>query len=136
MKSISILDFQFAKELMEDLEAAHEKEKWMDNSHYAGFVNLYIRTKAYYFVGLGDHLPKVFDLIKSQVDTGDLETRWDSIDISYNNYEANLNRSGIGSRGKLISKEEALEVIRLFRYTALNKLAVAPYLFGAASSAR
>lgn len=127
--AISTLQFGLAQELMEELEELHLTEQWMDKPQFEALKNLYIRTKAYYFVGLGDKLPDVLSLLQTQLSSETKLSEWDHLEITYNNYEVNLFRLGLASKGKLISKEEATQVIQLFRHTELSTLAVSPYIF-------
>lgn len=129
MNAISSLQFELAHDLMNELEALQLKEQWMDDPQYADLTNLFIRTKAYYLVGLGDKLPEVLSLLQTQLFKKAISSKKEGIDISYNNYEVNLLRMGLASKGKLIPIEEAGNVIQLFRHTELNQLAVAPYIF-------
>ncbi|MFZ0578532.1 MAG: LuxR C-terminal-related transcriptional regulator [Psychrobacillus psychrotolerans] len=129
MNTVLTLQFKLAQELMDELEALHLAEKWMDDPQNEALTNLYIRTKAYYFVGLGDKLPYVLSLLQSQLSNEGKSSEWDSLDISYNNYEINLLRMGLASKGKLISSEDISKVTQLFRHTELNTLVVSPYIF-------
>src|SRR5690606_8366341 len=118
-----------AHDLMNELAALQLKEQWMDDPQYADLTNLSIRTKAHYLVGLGAKLPEVLSFLQTQLFKKAISSKKEGIDISYNNYEVNLLRMGLASKGKLIPIEEAGNVIQLFRHTELNQLAVAPYIF-------
>jgi len=127
--AISSLQFDLAQELMDELEELHREKQWMDNPQYADLTNLFIRTKAYFLVGQGDKLPEVFALLQTQLFKNSISSNRINPDISYNNYETNLLRMGLASKGKLVSKKEALEVIQLFRHTELRMLVVSTYIF-------
>ncbi|HWL26450.1 MAG TPA: LuxR C-terminal-related transcriptional regulator [Ureibacillus sp.] len=128
MNAVSTLNFEFAQELMDELEVLQLAEQWMDNPQHVSLTNLYIRTKAYYYVGLGDKLNYVLSLLQSQL-SEDKPSDWATLDISYNNFEINLLRMGLASKGRLISVEDSSKVVQLFRHTELNSLAVSPYIF-------
>lgn len=127
--AISMLQFKLAQELMEEVEALQLQTKWIDNPDLKALKNLYIRTKAYYLVGLGNKLPDVLALLRSQLSSEAAPSEWDDLDITYNNFEIDLFRLGLASKGKLLSKEDTAQVIQLFRHTELRTLAVSPYIF-------
>lgn len=130
MDVVSTFDIPLANELVADLEERQQQKGWMDCAENSGLVNLYIRTKAYFYCALGNRLPEVMDLLTYQLTREPMKTRWDDIQMSYNYFEPQMMRLSIAAKGKLISLEQVKQVIKLFRYTALRTLAVSPYLFG------
>lgn len=134
MNAVSTLQFELAGELMDELEASHLTNPWMDDPQYKELTTLYIRSKAYYFVGLGDKLPYVLSLLQSQLTKEGSPTDWVHHNITYNNYEINPLRMGLASKGKLITVEELLKVVQLFRHTEMNTLSVSSYLFSVSAA--
>ncbi len=134
IKSVSLYEIELAKRLMTICESRMHKENWQDDPDKAYYFVNYIQTKAYLLVGIGDRLPEVFALLKSQLHINPTSKQPKGLKMTYHTYETNLLRTSLASRGKLVSVSDVHEVVRFFKETNLNTEESAIYLYSIAAT--
>ena len=91
-----------------DLEQKHRSNQWMNKSEYASAVDDFLGVKAYVFVMKNGDLSQAGEYIRQRLERNPVGSKWDAIFIQYNQTEPMLFRTNIGSRGKLLSDEQAM----------------------------
>lgn len=134
IQSVSLFELTLAERLMAICEKRLEEEKWKDDPEQRYYFVNFTQTKAYLLVCIGDRLPEVFTLIKSQLNIPYVSKEKVGLKLAYHTYEMNLLRTSLASRGRIISVEDAHEVVRLFEETELDQQVVAVYLYGTAAA--
>ncbi|MER2192677.1 MAG: LuxR C-terminal-related transcriptional regulator [Solibacillus sp.] len=123
------LDYEFAEQLKELIEIRQQQDQWFNKAEKTNCIIYFLSAKALYLVGLGNRLPEVIHLLQNRLDLQYTPDRWGNFTIDYNNFEVNLLRTSLASKGKMLSIQEIEKVIHLFRYTNLNEIDVALHIF-------
>lgn len=123
------LDYELAEQLKEQLEVRQQQEEWVTKQEKTNCLIYFLSAKALYLVGLGNRLPEVIHLLQNRLKLQYSPDRWDNFTIDYNNFEVNLLRTSLASKGKMLSIQDTEEIIHLFRYTDLNEIDVALHIF-------
>lgn len=135
LTAISMLEFDTANELMQELDFLQETEQWMQKEENLSLAAAFGITKAYALVASGGDIKKVKEILRNELPLlkENTYTRWASVGNLYNSFEVKLLRTSLSSIGKLPEIEELPEIVALFRETNLNTLSVAAFIFGIAA---
>ncbi|WP_309484739.1 LuxR C-terminal-related transcriptional regulator [Lysinibacillus boronitolerans] len=113
-----------------DLEQKHRSNQWMNKSEYASAVDDFLGVKAYIFVMKNGDLSQAGEYIQQRLERNPVGSKWDAIFIQYNQTEPMLFRTNIGSRGKLLSDEQAMSFFAKFRTGEFKNLSMTGYSYG------
>lgn len=113
-----------------DLEQKHRSNQWMNKSEYASAVDDFLGVKAYVFVMKNGDLSQAGEYIRQRLERNPVGSKWDAIFIQYNQTEPMLFRTNIGSRGKLLSDEQAMSFFAKFRTGEFKNLSMTGYSYG------
>lgn len=113
-----------------DLEQKHRSNHWMNKSEYASAVDDFLGVKAYVFVMKNGDLSQAGEYIRKRLERNPVNSKWDAIFIQYNQTEPMLFRTNIGSRGKLLSDEQAMSYFAKFRTGKFKNLSMTGYSYG------
>ena len=113
-----------------DLEQKHRSNQWMNKSEYASAVDDFLGVKAYVFVMKNGDLSQAGEYIRQRLERNPVGSKWDAIFIQYNQSEPMLFRTNIGSRGKLLSDEQAMSYFAKFRTGKFKNLSMTGYSYG------
>ena len=112
-----------------DLEQKHRSNQWMNKSEYASAVDDFLGVKAYVFVMKNGDLSQAGEYIRQRLERNPVGSKWDAIFIQYNQTEPMLFRTNIGSRGKLLSDEQAMS-FSLSLEQGIQNLSMTGYSYG------
>lgn len=113
-----------------ELEQKHRSNQWMNKSEYASAVDDFLGVKAYVFVMKNGDLSQAGEYIRQRLERNPVGSKWDAIFIQYNQTEPMLFRTNIGSRGKLLSDEQAMSFFAKFRTGKFKNLSMTGYSYG------
>lgn len=113
-----------------ELEQKHKTNQWMNKSEYASAVDDFLGVKAYIFVMKNGDLSQAGEYIRQRLERHPVGSKWDAIFIQYNQTEHMLFRTNIGSRGKLLSDEQAMSFFAKFRTGEFKNLSMTGYSYG------
>jgi len=119
-----------ASHILLELEQKHEVNQWMDKAEYASAVDDFLGVKAYVFVMKNGNLAKGAEYIRQRLERKPVGSKWDAIFIQYNQKEHMLFRTNIGSKGKLLSDEQAMSFFARFRTGEFKNLSMTGYSYG------
>lgn len=119
-----------ASHILLELEQKHEVNQWMDKAEYASAVDDFLGVKAYVFVMKNGDLAKGAEYIRQRLERKPVGSKWDAIFIQYNQKEHMLFRTNIGSKGKLLSDEQAMSFFARFRTGEFKNLSMTGYSYG------
>lgn len=117
----SIPNLQKAKKLIDELEQRHTVNQWMDQPDHQGVVSILTTLKAYVLMAIGDNLEQMVEIIVKQLTVGRVSSRWDHIPMQYNQFEAKISRTLIGSKGKFSPVEESIGFANFFRQSEFKE---------------
>lgn len=113
-----------------ELEQKHRTNQWMNKNTYASAVDDFLGVKAYVFVMKNGDLSQAAEYIRQRLERNPIGSKWDAIFIQYNQTEPMLFRTNIGSRGKLLSDEQAMSFFAKFRTGEFKNLSMTGYSYG------
>ncbi len=119
-----------ASQILLELEQKHEMNQWMDKAAYASAVDDFLGVKAYVSVMKNGDLAKGAQYIRQRLERKPIGSKWDAIFIQYNQKEHVLFRTNIGSKGKLLSDEQAMSFFAKFRTGEFKDLSMTGYSYG------
>jgi len=119
-----------ASQILLKLEQKHDMNQWMDKAEYASAVDDFLGVKAYVFVMKNGDLEKGAEYIRQRLERKPAGSKWDAIFIQYNQKEHVLFRTNIGSKGKLLSDEQAMSFFAKFRTGEFKDLSMTGYSYG------
>ncbi|MFE8697527.1 LuxR C-terminal-related transcriptional regulator [Cytobacillus sp. FJAT-53684] len=117
----AIPDLQKAKQIIDELEHRHKFDQWMDHPDHQGVVSILTTLKAYVLMAIGDDKEQVAEIILKQLQKGRVSSRWDHIPMQYNQFEAKISRTLIGSKGKFSSVDESIAFANFFQQTEFKE---------------
>ena len=126
----SIKDLKRAKVIMDELEERHLSDQWMDHADNQGVATIFTTLKAYILFALGDEKQQVAEIIMRQLEEGRVSSRWDHIPMQYNQFEAKISRTLIGSKGKFPPIDEAILFGHYFRQTEFKEQNMMGFSYG------
>lgn len=132
IQAILTLDFTFAEKLQHIIEQRLQKELANPHEQSAEKVNCcmyFLSAKAMFYSALGNRLSDVKQLLQQRLELTYTPDRWQSFIIDYSNLEVNVLRTGLASKGQLVSTAQMEDVIALFRYTNLQRIGVSLHIF-------
>lgn len=132
IQAILTLDFTFAEKLQHIIEQRLQKELANPHEQSAEKVNCcmyFLSAKAMFYSARGNQLSDVKQLLQQRLELTYTPDRWRSFIIDYSNLEVNVLRTGLASKGQLVSTAQMEDVIALFRYTNLQSIGVTLHIF-------
>lgn len=129
IQAILILDFTLAQQLLTIIEQRFEEERWSEDDTKTNSCIYYISAKAMFYSAIGDRLPEVVALLQQRLQLPYTIDRWNNILINYNNFEVNILRTSLASKGKMVSQQQLENIVKLFKETELNEIDVAIHIF-------
>lgn len=128
------LEYELSEQLMNIIEIRMQENQWFNNAEKINCLRLFLSAKAFYLVGLGNRLPEVIRLLENYLELQYTPNRWNTFILDYNNFEVNLLRTSLASKGNIPSVEDVDNVLHLFRYTQLNNLDASFNIFSLAAT--
>ena len=123
-------DLENAYQTILELEQKHRTNQWMNKNVYASAVDDFLGVKAYVFVMKNGDLSQAAEYIRQRLERNPIGSKWDAIFIQYNQTEHMLFRTNIGSKGKLLSDEQAMSFFAKFRTGEFKNLSMTGYSYG------
>lgn len=119
-----------AYQMIVELEQKNEANQWMEKAEYASAVDDFLGVKAYIVVMKNGNLAQGAEYIRQRLERKPAGSKWDAIFIQYNQKEHMLFRTNIGSKGKLLSDEQAMSFFAKFRTGEFRDLSMTGYSYG------
>ncbi|KOY84195.1 LuxR family transcriptional regulator [Lysinibacillus macroides] len=119
-----------AYQIIMELEQKNEANQWMEKAEYASAVDDFLGVKAYIVVMRNGNLAQGAEYIRQRLERKPVGSKWDAIFIQYNQKEHMLFRTNIGSKGKLLSDEQAMSFFAKFRTGEFRDLSMTGYSYG------
>ena len=126
----SVPDLQKAKQIIDELEQRHTLDQWMDHPAHQGVASILTTLKAYVISGIGDDKEQVVEIILAQLQKGRVSSRWDHIPMQYNQFEAKISRTLIGSKGKFSPVDESIAFANFFQQTEFKEQNMMGFTYG------
>ncbi|MFJ7370964.1 LuxR C-terminal-related transcriptional regulator [Lysinibacillus sp. NPDC098008] len=119
-----------AYQIIMELEQKNKSNQWMEKAEYTSAVDDFLGVKAYIVVMKNGNLAQGAEYIRQRLERKPVGSKWDAIFIQYNQKEHMLFRTNIGSKGKLLSDEQAMSFFAKFRTGEFKDLSMTGYSYG------
>ena len=128
--AITALDLELSNTIMQELDMRQTIFRWMDQTEYVEFGQVYDCTKAYAIIAARGDLKQVLHMLEKHVHKEFSPSTWGKLLTGYNSYEYKLLRTSLAGKGHIPSLTDLPIVTNLFQNTSFINLNVSAFITG------
>ena len=129
-QAITALDLELSNTIMQELDMRQTIFRWMDQTEYVEFGQIYDCTKAYAIIAARGDLKEVLLILEKHVHKEFTPSTWGKLLTGYNSYEYKLLRTSLAGKGHIPSPTNLPVITNLFQKTSFINLNVSAFITG------